>query len=356
MKKHLKTAARFWQRTWRKSLLFVVTAAGMASMGWFKIEASKEAGLAFMALVLFTEIAAGVTVFAQALLRRVNTEAADQAFKFSIIARIVMACIGVALFVEMGHWQKDATGNWMAPYWLPGTVSVTAFLTYEVGNFIMIVIEWMFSHLLAHEDRDARSVLQREKKKRKKLAAKVEANTATISMLSDSIADAWAELGKLKPAARPDADVLSETIRAITTAVEETRAHMAHALGLNETDMEPHQAGVEHLPDIARDISEALRLARKENERARGVVKAIHGAVQGKHAPDTAVDDSETGDALRLVYNASLSAKMVEEMKGKCFTIAPNRQAFYCKSCGARNEKGRTAAPVCKSCGTNQNT
>lgn len=354
MSTKLKRYQKWWRRNWRKSLLLSVTVVGMCAMGWFKITASHDTGPAFISLVLFTEVAAGIAVFAQALLRRVNETAANKAFRYSVFARGVMAIIGLALFAETGTLQRDLAQQLVAPYWLPGTVSVTAFLTYEVGNGLMLLIEWMFSHLLAFEDSDARAIVVKLETAKKKLAKKVKRNAGLIQELQEGLAQTWVELGTLQPGTEQTPVQLAAAVRAIVASLEETRATLAPAAADNGDNTGHRAPELDTLPVLAQHIMADADRVKHEHGQAQAALGAIMATTRGNGPRQLEALPADVQAVIVLIKEMTAARQMVEEMKGRPFTIAPNRQAFYCTNCGTRNEKGRTAQPICKKCNHHQ--
>lgn len=137
-------------RNWKYYLLVTVVMLGVITMTGFKVSVS-GGNAWFVGLVLFTEISAGVSMFAQTMLRQIDTEAANTAFRFSVVARLMMALVGIALFLE--HAEVTYTDAGRIASFVPGiAVSVSAFMTYEISNGLMLLIEYMFSKMLSRPE------------------------------------------------------------------------------------------------------------------------------------------------------------------------------------------------------------
>lgn len=317
----------WFEKNWRKSLLLIVTAGGVLAMVIYKVSVTKH-NFSFVALVLFTETAAGVAVFAQALLRKISQENADKAFKYSIYARIAMAVIGVAIFIEAGQfgWVRHSISQGLIFPFISfevGVVSVTAFFTYEVGNGLMLLVEWMFSHLLSVEDYDAR---------------------AQVAKLTTALDEQEQEL----ELARTEWDK-SEAL------LEEIRAHLQTALGDDPLLNHPLPMQLAGLVEKhGREMGELdqATLVRELITKARG------GAVESvrKVAKLKSNEVEQIGEVYQSILQLTHAQAMVKEMAGRAFTVRKNVQAFYCLECMERTEIGRSKPKVCSQCGTEQPT
>lgn len=274
----------------------------------YKISVSRSDG-SFFGLVLFTEAAAGVAVFAQALLRRVNPRAADTAFRISILVRILLSVVGISLFLEGGERiVNPATNELVAPFFSPGLVTWTAFFTYEIGNGLLLLNEWMFSHLLEVEDTDARVDL-----------GKVEAELEVL---------------------RVDLEATNKKLEAIGSDAETIRA---------ELDLETN--------DVRAILAETLSVLgslRSDNDKRRGFLEILQRAAKGKLKESEAIP----GELEAIVVPLREAVRLREQLSryaGRTINVGPNLQEFICISCGESSRKDRRKPPVCESCGADQN-
>lgn len=278
-------------------------------MVYYKTSIS-DADPAFRALVLFTECAAGVAVFAQALLRRVNQEAADKAFKISILVRVLLALVGVALFAEgstLVFQEVNGEKIWTAPFLSPGRVAFSHFLTYEIGNGLLLLIEWMFSHLLAWEDSDARVDLETANEELDKVRGEVK--------------DLKEELDGVKT----ELDVLGDKLEIKT----------------------------DDLGKVVRETLTILASLRTESDKRREFLKLLVKVAQGKAKESDPIPEELEAIVLPLREAVQLKGQLAR-YKGKTINVGPNKQEFICCGCGKSSKKDRKKKPICEHCGTDQ--
>lgn len=305
-------------------------------MAWFKL-AVGEPFPALVALVIFTEVAAGVAVFAQALLRKADEEAANKAFKYSMWARGVLALTGLVLFLEVSTWhwpvRVDGVLQWQWPLFTPGAFSLASFFVYEAGNALMLLIEWMFAKILQHEDTYEVSQEAAE------LAAKLEKANEGL---------------ELHKGLAKESDELLEAVR----------AHLATHLEDGPLHQEPLPAQLQHVLDAFGEKRQELEdAAARSGEQAQLVpllyhmVSHVHGGAPVSMEPKVeamATLLEEHGPFVELLDELAKAQSVVQGMVGQAFTVRQNVQAFYCRSCYDYTEVGRGRPKVCKSCGTNQ--
>jgi hypothetical protein len=341
----LRTKTDFMARNWRKALLLAVTFGGVLAMATYKYSVAGDPALLW--IVIFTEVAAGVGVLAQALLRRVDAAAADKAFSFSVWARAAMALVGVALFWEAGTYRPEAvpTSGGLLPAgelfgFAPGAVTLTGLLTYEIGNGLMLLIEWMFSHLLAEDDYDAR----KEAAQLRGQLTEAQSLTAFYRQESEEADGMLAEIRSALAAELGDSPVrqqqIPDQVRALLAQREANRAQLQGEL----LALAPQSEALAMLLD-------ALQCA------ASGKVvqaQAIYETYAEHPCADTALSArvlAAVGDLQELAKAQAVRGDML----GRVFTAGKNRQGFYCKSCASYSEVGRGKPKICKTCGTDQN-
>lgn len=317
----------FFFRNWRELLLLTITAIGVCAMAWYKIDVATDANAALVALVVFTELAAGVAVMAQALLRMEDKAAADKAFRFSIYARGALAATGLVLFLELATFA----GAW--PWVKPGPMSFTAFCVYEVGNGLMLLVEWMFANILQHTKKyDAAAEAQRMEQERD--AARMERDAykgqaeesdELLEVIRSLVAPHLLE-EELRTA--PIANQVAETLEGYALRVLSERERAEAAEGDTET------LGL---------LSQMVHLVRK------GAPQRIKEMVE-RHELAERVHP----DALDALTEAARAQAMYQEFVGRAVTVRKNVQAFYCCECHERTEIGRGKPKVCKHCGTTQ--
>lgn len=321
--------AGWWLRNYRTIILLSVTIIGLIAMAVYKISVAAH-NLPFILLASFAELAAGVAVFAQALLRQVDKTIADRAFKFSIYARLAMCLIGVALFVE-------STNSWSLayPYFKLGAMSWAAFLTYELCNGLMLLIEYMFSHLLQVVDKDQGArVAELEELLEKNGKTLQEKETALEELSNLSSADTQ-ELEGIRSLLAPFSSALGSNGQTLPAQLELVLSGMEEAR--KESDL--NQAKLEESGEVLVVIKKALE-----------GTPVKHGAYHEHHLVST----EGVQELIKKALEASALRVVVEGMAGQSFTVRKNVSAFYCKKCYTYNEHGRGRSRNCGGCGTNQ--
>ena len=148
---------------WKYLILGLLISSGVLLMAAYKINSLPGETGWFWGLVIFAEAAAGLLVFSQAILRRIDEIEADRMFSWSIVFRLMIAGIGWVVYDESE------------------TMSLSGFLTYELANGLMIFVELMFAKILAHQEIDFQSLskqineaFEKEKAEHKKTIKKLE--------------------------------------------------------------------------------------------------------------------------------------------------------------------------------------
>lgn len=331
-------------RNWRMLVLLSVVSLGTVCLATYKVYVAWE-NWAFVFLVFFTEVAAGVAVLAQALLRKQDKKIANKGFVGSIVVRVLLALIGVALFVEAAEGTTDSF-----PYVLPGAVSWTAFFTYELGSMAILLIEWLFSHMLKHENYDTHKALVDTE-------AALEEARGKLADLAEKRAEADGQIYRLEKEAAEAADAIAditgaylEAGKSLAAAIREmAAAHHNHAEGIRKEAEKGKHASVGLLA-----VAEGIRLAmegkpKKAGEVAEDLGQILERAGLSPNGNGTGVDIS--GEALRSL---AIARDALRTIGGRSFTVRTNVQAYYCQACYAYNELGRGREKKCEKCGTVQ--
>lgn len=310
---------------WRRALLLSVVVLGIGAMTTYKVIAIPSEELPFILIVLFVEIAAGVAVFAQSLLRKVAEEQANKAFVFSIWFRLAVAVVGIAAFIEGGELNPESWLGWQAK-----NISWTGFLTYEIANGLMLLVEYMFSHLLSAEDLSFKQEYQNSKSETESLKAELEAlekvnqgMDAGLGILADWAANPSGDL-------EFDSAGLGDGVTAIVSDVQDAFV-MWSAL----------QENWEDLIRVSDGLVNAVESGRFELDEA----TLEDPGTWARHltASQSLVDKLEELRKLK---------KLVSNLAGKHMTVARNTRGFVCKSCNGWNEQNQSQQPVCSSCDT----
>ena len=138
--KQLIDKARSRRPSWQLVALSLVTVLGIIGMSAYKIGGLPGEHGSFIWLVLFVEIGAGLLVFAQAILR------------------VYTKSRGVWLYVLSGTFRAGVGIVGFVVYTESQTITASGFWTYEIANFLMFVLEIIFSVMITASAEDWRAI------------------------------------------------------------------------------------------------------------------------------------------------------------------------------------------------------
>lgn len=116
--------------------LSIVTCLGIVGMSSYKIGGLPDEHFTFWLLVLFVEIGAGLLVFAQAIIRTKTQKKGLFLYILSGVFRVGVSVVGFIVAEE-------------SP-----TITTSGLWTYQIANFLMFVLEIIFSVLISASEED----------------------------------------------------------------------------------------------------------------------------------------------------------------------------------------------------------
>lgn len=329
----------FLSNYWKHISLGILILLGVVSMSGYKISVSGGKSW-FIFLVLFTELAAGLTMFSQGFLRSEDPEAARVGYRLSITFRILMAGIGLSLFLEQSDWE-----------WVPSMteerltqileskglkefpITFSDFLTYEIANGLMLLVEYIFAHLIA--SRPQMTPIWKWMVENGWLSANSDNFPSDPALAMDAV---WSVCQDRQKSTTLTEVELKRVQGELQQHQENSQKWITSTQRLSEitqTEDQDIQIQVQNIQSLIQDsqtwVSEISKTLRLQSEDPGEILDSIQMAVK---------------------ENRRLT-KILSNVQGRSVVVSGNERGFVCPECSTWNQThNRTKSLPCSNCGT----